>query len=114
MAEKNKVLVTKKEMKAKASKNNWRPQIVKFLTDNPGSTLEAIIKATHPTGLDSEGLSLSPEKMKHNFASQKTYLKDDGYLVVSEENKFYIVTKPIPGDREHVEVTDQDRYNRLG
>ena len=108
--------VSKKEAQNKSGKTKWRPRIISWLKDNQGATLAQLVKNTHPSGKDITKDDDLAKKMQHNFASQKTYLKDEGYLVVVEDEQIFMVTEPDPKDKDSCYIIEgqEDRYNRLG
>lgn len=108
--------VSKKEAQSKTGSNKWRPSIIKYLRDNQGATLAQLVKSTHPSKVDITKKADEAKRMQHNFASQKTYLKDEGYVVAVEEEKIYLVTEPDPKDKASCFIIEgqEDRYDRLG
>ena len=83
----------------KASSGNWKVQLVSYLKDNQGVKELKLYNDTRPDRLD-----ISEAKKRHNLASQYTYLRDEGYLVVKEEDKVFLLTEPSdkPGEFQAV------------
>jgi formylmethanofuran dehydrogenase subunit A len=77
----------------KASASNWKAQIIEYLKAHNGSTDLTLYNATRPDRLD-----ITETKKVHNIASQLTYLRDDGYVVVKEDKNIFLVAEP-QGDK---------------
>ena len=79
-----------KARKALAAETSWKWKILSFLKNNQGSSDLEIYEATR-------GPSPEDSKAKKSLASQYTYLRDEGALIVKEEGKVYVVTEPYKG-----------------
>ena len=79
-----------KARKALAAETSWKWKILTFLKKNQGSSDLQIYEATR-------GPAPEEAKAKKSLASQYTYLRDEGALVVKEEGKVYVITEPHKG-----------------
>ena len=79
----------------KANSGNWKMQLVNYLKEHQGVDEIKLYDATRPENKD-----LAVPKKKHNLASQYTYLRDEGYLVIKEDDKIFLLTEPSdkPGE----------------
>ena len=79
-----------KARKALAAETSWKWKILTYLKNNQGSSDLQIYEATR-------GPAPEEAKAKKSLASQYTYLRDEGALVVKEEGKVYVITEPHKG-----------------
>ncbi len=79
-----------KARKALAAETSWKWKILTFLKNNQGSSDLEIYEATR-------GPAPEEAKAKKSLASQYTYLRDEGALILKEEGKVYAVTEPHKG-----------------
>lgn len=79
-----------KARKALAAETSWKWKILSFLKNNQGATDLQVYEATR-------GPAPEEAKAKKSLASQYTYLRDEGALVVKEEGKVYVITEPHKG-----------------
>ena len=79
-----------KARKALAAETSWKWKILSFLKNNQGSSDLQIYEATR-------GPAPEEAKAKKSLASQYTYLRDEGALILKEEGKVYAVTEPYKG-----------------
>lgn len=79
-----------KARKALAAETSWKWKILTFLKDNQGSTDLQVYEATR-------GPAPEEAKAKKSLASQYTYLRDEGALILKEEGKVYVITEPHKG-----------------
>ena len=79
-----------KARKALAAETSWKWKILSFLKKNQGSTDMEIYEATR-------GPAPEEAKAKKSLASQYTYLRDEGALILKEEGSVYAVTEPYKG-----------------
>ena len=77
------------------SSSTWRTSIISHLKENQGIEEIALYKATY----NGNKVTDQVNKIRHNLASQFTYMRDDGYAVVKEDNKVYLLTEPNPGQK---------------
>ena len=82
--------ITKEQREKLTSRRTqpWRTSIVEYLSKGPANDIE-IYNATRPDRLD-----ISASKKTHNIASQLTYLKDDGYIIIRDEDKLVAIADP--------------------
>lgn len=114
MADDKRVVVSKDEYKKlrEKGKTSWRTSIIDYLKSNQGVDEIQLVDNTHPTGLDSDKNPMSEAKKRNNFASVKTHLADDGYLIKAEDNKLFLLTEVVGKDIVIVKG-QEDRYKRL-
>lgn len=79
-----------KARKALAAETSWKWKILTFLKTNQGAKDLDIYRATR-------GPVTEEAKAKKSLASQYTYLRDEGALILKEEGKVYVVTEPHKG-----------------
>ena len=79
-----------KARKALAAETSWKWKILSFLKNNQGATDLQVYEATR-------GPAPEEAKTKKNLASQYTYLRDEGALILKEEGKVYVITEPHKG-----------------
>ena len=79
-----------KARKALAAETSWKWKILSFLKNNQGSTDLQVYEATR-------GPAPEEAKAKKSLASQYTYLRDEGALILKEEGKVYVITEPHKG-----------------
>lgn len=79
-----------KARKVLAAETSWKWKILSFLKNNQGSTDLQVYEGTR-------GPAPEEAKAKKSLASQYTYLRDEGALVVKEEGKVYVITEPHKG-----------------
>ena len=79
-----------KARKALAAETSWKWKILTYLKNNQGVTDLQVYEATR-------GPAPEEAKAKKSLASQYTYLRDEGALVVKEEGKGYVITEPHKG-----------------
>ena len=79
-----------KARKALAAETSWKWKILTYLKNNQGVTDLQVYEATR-------GPAPEEAKAKKSLASQYTYLRDEGALVVKEEGKVYVITEPHKG-----------------
>ena len=79
-----------KARKALAAETSWKWKILSFLKNNQGATDLQVYEATR-------GPAPEEAKAKKSLASQYTYLRDEGALILKEEGKVYVVTEPYKG-----------------
>lgn len=79
-----------KARKALAAETSWKWKILTYLKNNQGSSDLQVYEATR-------GPAPEEAKAKKSLASQYTYLRDEGALIVKEEGKVYAVTEPYKG-----------------
>jgi len=79
-----------KARKALAAETSWKWKILSFLKNNQGATDLQVYEATR-------GPAPEEAKAKKSLASQYTYLRDEGALILKEEGKVYAVTEPYKG-----------------
>ena len=97
-----------------SAKGSWKMDIVQYLKSNQGTEEIALVDATHPTGMDRDNVELSKSKKRHNFASQKVYLADEGYIVKKENDKLFLLTEPGKNKGTYTVIPGQeDRVKRL-
>lgn len=77
----------------------WKLVIADYLAEHQGTEEIALYNATRPDRLN------IPDRQKiKNLASEYTYLKDAGYMLQKEDNKVFLLAKPIPGNKEEFDV----------
>ena len=79
-----------KARKVLAAETSWKWKILTFLKNNQGATDLEIYQATRGSVEDEP-------KVKKSLASQYTYLRDEGCLILKEEGKVFVVTEPHKG-----------------
>ena len=79
-----------KARKVLAAETSWKWKILTFLKNNQGATDLDIYQATR-------GPVTEEAKAKKSLASQYTYLRDEGALIVKEDGRVYAVTEPHKG-----------------
>lgn len=79
-----------KARKALAAETSWKWKILTFLKTNQGAKDLDIYRATR-------GPVTEEAKAKKSLASQYTYLRDEGALILKEEGKVYVITEPHKG-----------------
>ena len=79
-----------KARKALAAETSWKWKILTYLKNNQGVTDLQVYEATR-------GPAPEEAKAKKNLASQYTYLRDEGALILKEEGKVYVITEPHKG-----------------
>jgi hypothetical protein len=79
-----------KARKALAAETSWKWKILSFLKNNQGATDLQVYEATR-------GPAPEEAKAKKSLASQYTYLRDEGALILKEEGKVYAITEPYKG-----------------
>ena len=79
-----------KARKVLAAETSWKWKILTFLKTNQGSTDIQVYEATR-------GPATEVAKAKKSLASQYTYLRDEGALILKEEGKVYAITEPHRG-----------------
>ena len=95
-----------KARKAIAAETSWKWKILAFLKAHQGSTDMEIYKATR-------GETAEEAKAKKSLASQYTYLRDEGALILKEEGSVYVITEPYKG-KIRVIPGMEDRAKQLG
>ena len=95
-----------KARKALAAETSWKWKILSFLKNNQGATDLQVYEATR-------GPAPEEAKAKKSLASQYTYLRDEGALVVKEEGRVYVVTEPHKGEIRIVPGME-DKAKQLG
>ena len=79
-----------KARKALAAETSWKWKILTFLKTNQGAKDLDIYRATR-------GPVTEEAKAKKSLASQYTYLRDEGCLILKEDGQVYVVTEPHKG-----------------
>lgn len=79
-----------KARKALAAETSWKWKILTFLKANQGAKDLDIYRATR-------GPVTEEAKAKKSLASQYTYLRDEGCLILKENEQVYVVTEPHKG-----------------
>lgn len=79
-----------KARKALAAETSWKWKILTFLKTNQGAKDLDIYRATR-------GPVTEEAKAKKSLASQYTYLRDEGCLILKENEQVYVVTEPHKG-----------------
>lgn len=79
-----------KARKALAAETSWKWKILTYLKNNQGVTDLQVYEATR-------GPAPEEAKAKKSLASQYTYLRDEGALILKEEGKVYVITEPHKG-----------------
>jgi len=77
------------------SSSTWRSSIIAHLKDNQGCDEQSLYTSTYTGNKWTD----EPNKVRHNLASQFTYMRDDGYAVVKEDGKVFLLTEPNPGKK---------------
>lgn len=95
-----------KTRKALAAETSWKWKILSWLKNNQGADDMAIYVATR-------GHAQDEAKAKKSLASQYTYLRDEGALVIKDEGKVYVITEPYKGSIRIIEG-QEDRAKQLG
>ena len=95
-----------KARKALAAETSWKWKILSFLKNNQGATDLQVYEATR-------GPAPEEAKAKKSLASQYTYLRDEGALILKEEGKVYAVTEPHKG-KIRVVPGMEDRAKQIG
>lgn len=97
--------LTKKEREQLANGRRskpWRDSIVEFLAKNGPATDLEIYDATRPDRPD-----ISKQKKIHNVASQLTYLRDDKYVLIRDNDKIVLIADPndnlYPGAEKYLD-----------
>ena len=86
--------ITKEQaQQVKGTGRTWKEDIIEHLKKTNGASATDLYVATRGEGL-------SEVKMKHNIASQLTYLRNDGYLLSREDEAIFLLAEPIPGTEE--------------
>ena len=76
----------------KRSKGSWKYEIASYLKEHQGTDDITLFDQTR---LDSS--DWTDKQKKNNIASQYSYLRDEGYIVVKDNDKYYLVTEPKSG-----------------
>lgn len=79
-----------KARKVLAAETSWKWKILSWLKNNQGAEDLDIYRATR-------GPVTEEAKAKKSLASQYTYLRDEGALIVKEDGRVYAVTEPHKG-----------------
>ena len=79
-----------KARKALAAETSWKWKILSYLKAHQGSADLEIYEATR-------GPVPEEAKAKKSLASQYTYLRDEGALILKEAGRVYAVTEPYKG-----------------
>lgn len=79
-----------KARKALAAETSWKWKILTYLKNNQGVTDLQVYEATR-------GPVTEEAKAKKSLASQYTYLRDEGCLILKEDGQVYVVTEPHKG-----------------
>lgn len=95
-----------KARKVLAAETSWKWKILTFLKNNQGATDLDIYQATRGSVEDEP-------KAKKSLASQYTYLRDEGCLILKEEGKVFAVTEPHKGQIRVIPGME-DRAKQLG
>ena len=95
-----------KARKVLAAETSWKWKILTFLKNNQGATDLDIYQATRGSVEDEP-------KAKKSLASQYTYLRDEGCLILREEGKVFAVTEPHKGQIRVIPGME-DRAKQLG
>ena len=95
-----------KARKALAAETSWKWKILSFLKNNQGATDLQVYEATR-------GPAPEEAKAKKSLASQYTYLRDEGALILKEEGSVYVITEPYKG-KIRVIPGMEDRAKQLG
>ena len=95
-----------KARKALAAEASWKWKILAFLKAHQGSTDMEVYEATR-------GPASEEGKAKKSLASQYTYLRDEGALILKEEGSVYVITEPYKG-KIRVIPGMEDRAKQLG
>ena len=95
-----------KARKAVAAEASWKWKILTYLKAHQGSADLEIYEATR-------GPVSEESKAKKSLASQYTYLRDEGALILKEEGKVYAITEPHKGDIRVIPGME-DRAKQLG
>ena len=80
-----------KARKALAAETSWKWKILTYLKAHQGSSDIEIYEATR-------GPASEEAKAKKSLASQYTYLRDEGALILKEEGRVYAITEPYKGE----------------
>ena len=95
-----------KARKALAAETSWKWKILTYLKAHQGSADLEIYEATR-------GPVSEEPKAKKSLASQYTYLRDEGVLILKEEGKVYAITEPHKGAIRVIPGME-DRAKQLG
>lgn len=95
-----------KARKALAAETSWKWKILSFLKNNQGATDLQVYEATR-------GPAPEEAKAKKSLASQYTYLRDEGALILKEEGSVYVITEPYKG-KIRVIPGMEDKAKQLG
>ena len=95
-----------KARKALAAETSWKWKILAFLKAHQGSSDLQIYEATR-------GPAPEEAKAKKSLASQYTYLRDEGALILKEEGSVYAITEPYKGQIKVIPGME-DRAKQLG
>ncbi len=95
-----------KARKALAAETSWKWKILSYLKAHQGSADLEIYEATR-------GPVSEEAKAKKSLASQYTYLRDEGALILKEEGRVYVVTEPYKGEIRIVPGME-DKAKQLG
>ena len=95
-----------KARKVLAAETSWKWKILTFLKNNQGATDLDIYQATR-------GPVEDEPKAKKSLASQYTYLRDEGCLILKEEGQVFAVTEPHKGQIRIIPGME-DRAKQLG
>ena len=95
-----------KARKVLAAETSWKWKILTFLKNNQGATDLEIYQATRGSVEDEP-------KAKKSLASQYTYLRDEGCLILKEEGQVFAVTEPHKGQIRVIPGME-DRAKQLG
>ena len=95
-----------KARKALAAETSWKWKILSYLKAHQGSADLEIYEATR-------GPVSEEAKAKKSLASQYTYLRDEGALILKEEGKVYVITEPHKGEIRVIPGME-DRAKQLG
>ena len=79
-----------KARKALAAETSWKWKILTYLKNNQRVTDLQVYEATR-------GPVTEEAKAKKSLASQYTYLRDEGCLILKEDGQVYVVTEPHKG-----------------
>ena len=94
-----------KKMKGGAGSGSvWKNKIAAYLKEHQGVDEITLYDATRP-----DRLEIPESKKIKNLASQYTYMKDEGMVVIKEEGKIFLVTEPVPGKKNAFRVVDGQR-----
>lgn len=84
-----KLTAKQREALTNRSKVPWRERIIEFLRTNGPATPVEIHNATRP-----DRAEITDAMKTHNVASQLTYLKQDGYVLLRDEDNIVPIADP--------------------